>query len=58
MKVSDIIVDKPIQIYSENGQFILIKDNNLKFSLSKINGELKELGEYKNRADPISCYGI
>ena len=58
MKVNNIIVDKPIQIYSEKDQFILIKDNHLRFSLSKNNGEAKELKDYQPQGTPISCYGI
>ena len=58
MQVNNIIIDKPIQIFSEKNQFILIKDNNFKLSLSKINGEAKQIKDFKPESAAISCYGI
>ena len=51
-------MDKPIQIYSEKNQFFLIKDNNFKLSLSKLNGEAIPVKEFIPQSAPISCYGI
>ena len=51
-------MDKPIQIYSEKNQFILVKDNNFRLSLSKLNGDAIPVKEFKPQSAPISCYGI
>ena len=58
MQVNNLIVDKPIQVFSEKNEFILIKENNLKLSLSKITGEANQMKDYKPKSSPISCYGI
>jgi hypothetical protein len=57
MQVKSVIVDKPIQIYSEKDQFILLKDN-LSLSLSKKNGNANPVKEYAPISSPILCYGI
>ena len=57
MQVNDIISEKPIQIFSEKNQFILVKDN-FRISLSKINGDTNEIKEFKPQISPFSCYGI
>ena len=45
MKVKNIILNKPIQIYNEKNQFILVKDN-ITLSLSKINGNAKPIKDH------------
>ena len=57
MQVNTIITGKPIKIFSENNQFILIKDN-FKLSLSKLNGNVNELKDYQPKITPYPCYGI
>jgi hypothetical protein len=58
MQVNNLIADKPIQVFSEKNEFILIKENNLKLSLSKTTGEANQMKDYKPKSLPISCYGI
>lgn len=57
MQVENIIVDKPIQIYSEKNEFVLLKDD-IKLSLSKENGDVKSIKDYKPQSNPFLCYGI
>ena len=57
MQVENIIVDKPIQIYSEKNEFVLLKDD-IKLSLSKENGDAKLIKDYKPQSSPFLCYGI
>ena len=57
MKVENIIINKPIQIYNEKNQFILVKDN-ITLSLSKINGDAKPIKDHINQSSPNSCYAI
>ena len=57
MQVKSMLVDKPIQIYSEKNQFILLKDN-LSLSLSKTDGNAIPNKDYAPYSSPYLCYGI
>jgi uncharacterized short protein YbdD (DUF466 family) len=49
--------EKSIQIFIEESDFILIKDD-IKIVVSKESGFSDEYGEYSKKTQPILCYGI